>query len=126
MTFKHYHILRLLMVMALSAFIAFSVVQKEFFWPVVAIAIAMLVLLFLRRRVKGVLADERDYTIGGKAALWSIQIFSGVAVVLMFVLLAKQDADPSFRIVADVLAYATCALMLLYSLIFAVLRRRAS
>lgn len=126
MSLKQYTVIRLLVVMALSAFIAASVVRQEFFWPVVAMVCAMLLLLFLRRRVKGILADERDYALGGRAAFWAMQIFCMGAVLLMFFFFSRQDADPAFRIIANVLAYATCVLMLLYSAIFTVLRRKAS
>ena len=126
MTLKQYTMIRICIAMILAAFIAASVVQKEFFWPVVAIACALLLLLTLRRFVKGVLADERDYALGGQAARWAIQIFSIVAVVLMFVLLSKQNSDPAFPVIANVLAYATCGLMLLYSTLFTFLRRKTS
>jgi len=126
MTLKQYTMIRLFIAMSLSAFIAASVTRQEFFWPVVAVACALLVLLTVRRFVKGVLADERDYALGGQAARWTIQIFSMTAVLLMFVLLAKKELNPSFEIVAFVLAYSTCGLMLLYSLIFTLLRRNVS
>ncbi|MDD5623220.1 MAG: DUF2178 domain-containing protein [Candidatus Peribacteraceae bacterium] len=126
MTQKQYTAIRLLVAMALAAFVSASIVRQEFFWPVVAVACALLLLLVLRRFVQGVLADERDYALGGRAARWAIQIFSMAAVLLMFFFLARQDTDPAARIVANVLAYSTCALMLLYSAIFTFLRRKAS
>jgi uncharacterized membrane protein len=126
MTLKQYAAIRLLIAMFLAAFIAASTVRHEFFWPVVAIACALLFLLTLRRFVKGVLADERDYAVGGQAARWTIQIFSMAAVLLMFFFFARQDTQPDFGIVANVLAYTTCALMLLYSALFTILRRKAS
>ena len=126
MTLKQYNFLRMIIAMILAAFIAASVVRQEFFWPVVAITCAMILLLTLRRFVKGVLADERDYALGGTAARWTIQIFSMTAVILMFFFLSQQDGDSSFRVIANVLAYSTCGLMLLYSAIFTILRRKIS
>ena len=125
MTLKHYTIARLMIVVLLSMFISSSFVRQDFFWPVVAMAVAMLVLLFLRRRVKEVLADERDYALSGTAARWSVQIFSLVAVLSMFACYSLQEQSPAYGVAASVLAYATCGLMLLYSAIFSILRRRS-
>ncbi|MDD5041076.1 MAG: DUF2178 domain-containing protein [Candidatus Peribacteraceae bacterium] len=123
MTLRQYTTFRIIIAMCLSAFIASSVVRHEYFWPVVAMVIAMIVLLALRSRVKEVLADERDYAIGGRAARWAMQIFSLAAVALMFLFLWKGEQDPQMTVVAHVLAYAVCALMLLYSLLFRLIQR---
>ncbi|MFA6259184.1 MAG: DUF2178 domain-containing protein [Candidatus Peribacteraceae bacterium] len=123
MTYKQYMIVRLMIAALLSAFIASSIVRHDFFWPVVAIVVAMLLLLFLRRRMHEVIADERDYALGGLAARWAIQIFSLIAVLCMFLFFSLQDRDALFATVAFVLAYSTCGLMLLYALIFRLLRR---
>jgi len=126
MTLKQYTVARIIIAMLLAAFISSSVVRQEYFWPVVAMVVAMLVLLFLRHRVKEVIADERDYVLGGTAARWAVQIFSLVAVLCMFLLYAYQERNADFAIIASVLAYSTCGLMLLYSVIFSILRRRSS
>jgi uncharacterized membrane protein len=126
MTLKQYTVARMVIAALLAAFIASSVVRHDFFWPVVAMAAAILLLLFLRSRVREVLADERDYTLGGTAARWTIQIFSIAAVLGMFGFSALQERDAAYAVIASVLAYSTCALMLLYSVIFTVLRRRTS
>lgn len=123
MTLKQYTVVRLGMVMALSAFIAASIVRHNYLWPVVAMVIAMIVLLTLRSRVKEILADERDYALGGKAARWAIQVFSLAAVALMFLFLWKGEQDPQLTVIAHVLAYAVCALMLLYSFLFKLLQK---
>lgn len=123
MTLKQYTVVRLGMVMALSAFIASSVVRHDYFWPIVAMVLAMLLLFGLRSRVQEVLADERDYVLGGKAARWAMQIFSLVAVIAMFVFLNLGESNPQMNVVAHVLAYSVCALMLLYSALFGIFRR---
>jgi uncharacterized membrane protein len=125
MTLKQYNITRLVIVMLLSAFIASSTIRHNYFWPVVAMAIAMLTLLFLRRHVQDVIADERDYAIGGTAARWTIQIFSLVSVLCMFIFFSLQEHNAIFAVVASVLAYSTCGLMLLYSVIFRILRNKS-
>jgi uncharacterized membrane protein len=126
MTLKHYNVARLIIAMLLASFIASSFVRRDFFWPIVAMAAAILLLFFLRQRVAEVIADERDFALGGTAARWTIQIFSIVSVFCMFALYAFQDRNSLFSVIASVLAYSTCILMLLYSVVFSVLRRRSS
>ncbi|MDD5103214.1 MAG: DUF2178 domain-containing protein [Candidatus Peribacteraceae bacterium] len=123
MTLKQFAAVRLITVMLLSAFIAFSVASHEYFWPIIAMVLAILLLLGLRSRVKEILADERDYTLGGKAARWAMQIFSLVAVIVMFIFLNLGENNPQMTVVAHVLAYSVCALMLLYSALFGIFRR---
>lgn len=123
MTLKQYTVVRLGIVMALSALIAASVVRHNYLWPVIAMAVTMVIMLALRSRVKEIIADERDYDLGGKAARWAIQIFSLVSVVLMFVFLWMGERDPQMTAIAHVLAYGVCALMLLYSALFGLFRR---
>jgi uncharacterized membrane protein len=83
------------------------------------IAFAMMIHFYMRGKLKDeILADERDYEIGGKSARWAIQIFSIFAVIIMIVLYAKRDINPSYLPIASTLAYSTCFLMLLYSFIF--------
>jgi len=123
MTLKQYTVVRLGMVMTLSAFIASSIVRQEYFWPVIAMVCAMLILFALRSRVKEVLADERDYTLSGKAARWAMQLFSLVAVIVMFIFLNFGESNPQMTVIAHVLAYSVCALMLLYSAFFGIFRR---
>ncbi|MDO8468655.1 MAG: DUF2178 domain-containing protein [Candidatus Peribacter sp.] len=123
MTLKQYTTFRIIIAVLLAAFIASSVVRHDYFWPVVAMVLAMLILFVLRSRVKEVLADERDYALGGKAARWAMQIFSLVAVIVMFIFLNLGESDPQQTVVAHVLAYSVCALMLLYSALFGIFRR---
>jgi len=123
MTLKQYTIVRIGIVMLLSAFIASSIVRHDYFWPIVAMVLAMLVLFALRSRVKEVLADERDYVLGGKAARCAMQLFSLAAVIVMFIFLNLGESDPQMTVIAHVLAYSVCALMLLYSALFGIFRR---
>ncbi len=125
MSLKQYTVARIIIVMLLAAFVSSSVVRQEYFWPVVAIIVAILVLFFLRRRVREVIADERDDALSGTAARWTVQIFSLGAVLCMFVLYAYQERNIHFAVIASVLAYSTCGIMLLYSALVSILRRRS-
>ena len=118
MTLKKYHQIRLMVVIITAFIFSQSLVLKNFFVPIIVVTLSSLTLMFLRRRVKEVIADERDYQISGRSAMIAIQIYSWVATIIMFVLYALRDLNPTYEPVAITLAYSTCLLMLSYSFIF--------
>lgn len=118
MTLKKYKQIKLAIVVIISMIFSQSIIYKNYLIPIVTLIISWLVLIRLRRQIKGILADERDYAIGGKSALMSIQIYSWISVAAMFILYAARDINPSYEVIAVTLAYSTCILMFLYSLVF--------
>ncbi len=118
MTIKQYKIIKLAVVIIIAFIFSQSVIAQNFFIPVATLVVSALILLFLRRRVSGVMADERDYQSGGRAAILAIQIYSWVAVIFMFWLYSMQDTNPDYEAIAIALAFSTCILLLLYSFIF--------
>lgn len=118
MTLKKYHQFRMAITILTAFIFSQSLVLKNFFIPVIVVLLSSLILMYLRRQVKEVLADERDYQIGGQSAAITIQIYSWTAAIIMFVLYALRDLNPTYEPVAITLAYSTCLLMLCYSFIF--------
>lgn len=118
MTLKKYKIIKLAIVFVLAVVFSQSIVFKSYIIPVICLVIASLVLIYLRRHVSEVIADERDYAIGGKAALTAMQVYSWIAVVAMFALYAFSDLNPSYKPIGMTLAFSTCLLLLMYSVIF--------
>ncbi len=118
MKLKTYKIIQLAIVIVLGITFGQAIILKNVLVPVVAAIAGILTLLLLRRRVKEIIADERDYAVGGRSALLSLQIYSWIAVVGMLMLYACRDTNPSYEPIAVTLAFSTCFLMLLYSLIF--------
>lgn len=118
MTQKNYTKIRLVVVVITSIIFSQSLVLENFFIPVMTLAVASLTLLYLRKKVSGVIADERDYQLGGKAALLAIQVYSWIAVVGMFLLYSLQKINPYYEAIAMTLAFSTCILMLIYSLLY--------
>lgn len=118
LTLKQYNTIRLIIVFILAMFIGNMIVLKNYFLPLILIAVASILLFSLRKKVKGVLADERDYELGGKSALLAMQIYSWTAVVAMFVFLAFSDINPVYSAIAQTLSFSVCYFMLLYSAIF--------
>ncbi|MFA6339027.1 MAG: DUF2178 domain-containing protein [Candidatus Paceibacterota bacterium] len=118
MNLKQYQQIKLGFVIVIAIIVSQSIIFKNYFIPVAVMIVGTLVLTILRRKVKGVMADERDYITGGKAAILAIQIYSWIAVVSMFIMLGLQDFNPAYEPIAVTLAFSTCVLMLLYAVIF--------
>jgi uncharacterized membrane protein len=118
MTLKKYIQIRTLTSIVVAFFVSQSLILNNFFFPVMVVLISTLVLTYLRRQVKEIIADERDLQLGGSAALLAIQIYSWIAVIIMFVLYSFRNLNPSYEPVAITLAYSTCLLTISYSLIF--------
>lgn len=118
MTQKNYKIWRIVIVFFLAMIFSQSIVRENYLLPVVAMIIFSLILWYLRSRVKGVLADERDYSLGGKAALLSIQIFGWLASVSTLVLYSQRAVNPMYEPVALTLSYSVLFLFLVYGIVF--------
>ncbi|MFA5967121.1 MAG: DUF2178 domain-containing protein [Patescibacteria group bacterium] len=118
MTIKQFQVVKIIAAITVGGIVGYSVTVNNYIAPAIIVAAAAVTLFYLRSRVKGILADERDYEIGGHAARWSIQIFSWIATIAMFVLYAERALNPIFEIVAFVLAYSVCTLLILYSVLY--------
>ncbi|HNW71453.1 MAG TPA: DUF2178 domain-containing protein [Candidatus Paceibacterota bacterium] len=118
MTNKQYKKIKLIIIVIIAIIFGQSIVLENYIIPIVTLIITSLVLLLLRRRVKDVISDERDMALGGKSALIAIQIYSWIAVIVMFVLYSFKDTNPFYEPIGMTLAYSTCLLMLIYSIVF--------
>jgi len=118
MTLKKYQKIKLIITVLLAVIFSQSIIYKNYLIPLATLVIAFLGLILLRRQVKEVVADERDFAITGKSASWAIQIYSWVSVVVMFILYTFRDLNPIYESIAMTLAYSTCFLMIIYGLIF--------
>ncbi len=118
MTLKTYQKVRLLITFVLAMLISQLITKESYLWPILLVIVASLVLWFLRGRVKEVIADERDYYLGGKAALLAIQIFGWLGVLTMFLLYYLKQMNPNFEIIASTLSFSILGLFFLYAIIF--------
>ncbi|HNX10983.1 MAG TPA: DUF2178 domain-containing protein [bacterium] len=118
MTLKQFKIVKLVFVMILAIVFSQAIVFKNYLIPIVLMIVSALILMLLRRRVKGIIADERDYATGGKSALLAMQIYGWVAAMAMFIFYAGRDINPAYEPIALTLAFSTCLLMILYAAIF--------
>ncbi len=118
MTLKQYQKVKLISVFLLAIFFSQALQYDNYLIPIAAMIVSALIMLYLRRSVKEVVADERDYALGGKAALLSMQIYSWIAVIAMFVFYGFRDLNPSYESIGMTLAFSTTILLLIYSVIF--------
>lgn len=118
MTQKQYQAIRLAIVVVMAIFFSQAIYFKNYFIPVAVLVIMSLAMMYLRKKVKGVIADERDYATGGKAALLAIQLYSWFAVCVMFIMYGLKDTNPAYEPIAMTLAFSTTILMLAYAAIF--------
>ena len=118
MTLSQYKKVRLATVFVTAIVFSQSIIFHNFIVPVAVLAASSLMLFYLRKKVKGIIADERDYVIAGKSALLAIQLFSMAAVIVMFFFYSLRGAEPYYEPIALTLAISVCALMLIYSAIF--------
>lgn len=114
----------IVILIAISTSIAIN--MGNYLTPVIAVAAGMILLTMGRRKVKGVLADERDYSLAGTAARYTITIFALAMMVAIFGLMALKDKNPEFMNIATLLAYLVCAIMIINSLIFRFLKAKES
>lgn len=118
MTLQQYRSYKIVLAVILSVIFSQAIIFKNYLIPIALMIAGSLLLMLLRRRVTEIVADERDYAIGGKSAMFAIQIYGWLAAVSMFVFYALRDRNPAYEPIGLTLAFSTCLLMLLYSFIF--------
>lgn len=119
-TLKTYMRIRLVIVFILAFIFSQSIIFENYIVPIFTMVIWSLFLLYLRSKVQEIIADERDYILAWKSAFLAIQIFSWISAILMFILYTFREQNIYFEVIAQVLAFWICFLMILYSLIFSI------
>lgn len=110
--------IKLVIVMLLAATVSLSISNGYYVLPGVAILASVAILLTLQKKVKEVLADERDYELAGRAARQAMTIFSIAMALVGATLMAMAKTYPTLDLIAQSMLYSTCALVLLYSLLY--------
>lgn len=115
---KTYKNFRIFFVMILAGICSASVVHGNYILPIVAAITAAIVMFGVKKRVEGVLADERDYKNAGDAARWTLAVYAMGAALAGMVLMAMRQSNSFFEPIAQVLVYSACGLMIFQSLLF--------
>ena len=126
MTIKQYNAARVITAMCLAAVMSQAVVLKNYYLAGSAILFAMLLLIYLKKQLKEITADERDYKIAGDAARWTLTIFSLIGALVSFALLTSRSYNPLFETAGATLSYAVCLLLVINGLTVYFLRYRQS
>ena len=123
MNYKQFRAVKLTVVIVVAAVISQAVIYANYWLAAITVTIALIFLLVLKRKIKEVVADERDYKIAGDAARYAVTVFVFLAVVASFILMSLKDVDIVYTVVGIVLAYSACFLMLFYSLTYVYLNK---
>lgn len=125
MTIKQFKKAKIVTAFVVALAVSQSIVLKNYYIPIIVVVASSLILLYLRSRVTDIIFDERDYALGGRAALLTIQVYGWFATVIMLVLYSQRDNDPTLEAIALTLAFSACALMFLYVIIYRLYQLRA-
>jgi uncharacterized membrane protein len=118
MQIKTYRNWRIALIAIITVVVAVSVVIGNVCAILLAVAIGMMVLFILQRRVKGVVRDERTDTIAYKAARLTFSVIGvGMPIAGAIMVAISWDSPASTLAHAgDTLLYTTCALLAVYIL----------
>lgn len=118
MTAKRFNLYRILIAAILGAIFSVSIVANNFILPIISVIMAVGLMYMLKKNVKEVLEDERDYEISGRAAKYAMGIYSYLMLVVILILFIGRANNPLFETIASILAYSVCSLIIFYSFIF--------
>lgn len=121
MTAKKYLIIRLAVAAILAGIVSSSILTGNYILPIVAVAAFAAFLYTMKKKVKEVMIDERDFAIAGDAARYALNLYAGLAAVAAIILFSLRSQYPELELVGAVLAYSACFLMIAYSMIFKII-----
>jgi uncharacterized membrane protein len=114
MSYKTYRMIQALNGVVLGGIIGASVGLGNWIVPLCAVIISVAVMMVLRRRVREIVADERNYTIAEKAARLTMLIgVIGMVVVGAVLLMVGRGDSPGLTQAGFALVYAACALLVI-------------
>ena len=122
MTYKTYRAWQAAIGGLLGATVAVSVSLSNWIVPLVAIAIALTAITVLRQRVKEIVADERTFTVAGKASCLTLQIATIGMVILGIILIAISGGK--YSAVGFTLEYTACAILIINLIAYTIFNRR--
>jgi uncharacterized membrane protein len=115
MSYRAYRIWKLIIIMILVALTTLAWSQGIAWIPIPAAVAAIIVMVLMRRRVKEVVVDERNYTIANRASRFTFQAgaiimaFTGITLSVM-----ANNGHPELGPYADTLIFSTGGLFIIY------------
>ena len=98
--------------------ISISIVQGLWYLPGIVLITVALLLWTLKKRVSGIVEDERDRKLAGKSALIAMSSFSVGAAVIGTTCITFDRQNPLFEIVGNIILCSGCILVIIYSLLY--------
>jgi uncharacterized membrane protein len=116
---KKYTILGIIITAIVGFVCGWAVTHGDFILPVIAIIIGLLVLNTLKRRVKGVIEDERIYKISQEASRRTVQVIGVSFATLGLVILGLSRCDYlDLEEIGYLLAYFAATLLVVYMIFY--------
>lgn len=112
---KTFDRVRMITAAVLAGIVSISVVQGSYVVPLVATLTAVAMIAVMKKKVTGVIDDERDYQVAGNAARWTISVFAILSALGSIILMAQRNANPAYELLGSTLAYSACFVLLLNS-----------
>ena len=109
----------------IGAIFAFSVVSGNFILPLIAVIIGMFIMYLCKKKVEGVIQDERTYRIAEHSAMRTIQILGPLTAIMGVVTLAMSESG-YFKLaeIGYTLLYFNIALLGLYMFFYGYYSRK--
>ena len=124
MTKKAFSIYRIIAVIIVTIIVSISINYGNWYLPVISIMASWLFLYTLRRKVKEVIADERDYIIAGKASGLAMKIYISLSVIIGMILYSTRKENEILFNIATTLLYSACFLMIFYAVLFKIYEKK--
>jgi len=124
MTKKMFSVYRIIAVIIVSITVSVFINFGNWYLPVISVVASWIFLYTLRGKVKEVIADERDYTIAGKASGLAMRIYLLLSVVIGIILYSIGEKGGVLFGTATTLLYSACFLMFLYAILFKIYERK--
>ncbi len=116
---KKFRLCRIIITMAVAALVGWSVTTGNALLPLIAVGVGMGLLYLCKKRVKGVIEDERIYKISEKASRITLAVLAPIIAVAGVVLIAlSKRGSADLSQIGFTLAYTACALMVLYTVLY--------
>jgi len=115
---KQFRVISLLTVMIMGVVVGFSVSIGDPVLAVVVVLAGMAVMYNLKNRLEGVVEDERIHQVSQKASRVTLQIVALGLALGGAVLIAMRDSYPGYTDLGFFMAYASCGVLVLYSLFY--------
>jgi len=125
---KIYSIWRIIIILCVGVGVGMAAYWDNWIAALAAIIVGILAMLFLRRNVKEIIADERNYTSAYKAARLTMVIGTiGMAIASLVLIAINRSNLGSFQAqLGFILAYITCGLLVINMAVYTYYNRKLS